>query len=253
MKETNYSIIANKYDKNQYRIQELKKDYDLEEYINQHNYGSYNVLDLSCGTGLYLAKQMPLFSNVNIVWNGLDASRDMLKKASEKVNNVNLVHGYAENLPFETNALDYISNNYAFHHYENKDIALDEIARVLKNDGVYKLHNIAIHKMPEWWVYKYFPSAYEEDLQRFWDDELIYQELLKRGFKVSKRIEYRKEEILVADYIQYAQNRDISVLTLISDTDYEYGLEKMKKDLRLDPLKEITNDFAELFIISKKI
>ncbi|MCF6137711.1 class I SAM-dependent methyltransferase [Pseudalkalibacillus berkeleyi] len=252
MKETDYSIIADKYDKNQYRIQEVKKDYDLEEYINQHNNGSYNVLDLSCGTGLYLAKQVPLFSNVNIVWNGLDASKD-IKKASEKVNNVNLVHGYAENIPFETNTLDYISNNYAFHHYENKDSALDEIARVLKNDGVYKLHNIAIHKMPEWWVYKYFPSAYEEDLKRFWDDELIYQQLLKRGFTVRKRIEYRKEDILVDDYIQYAQNRDISVLTLISETDYENGLEKMEKDLRLDPLKEITNDFAELFIISKKI
>ncbi|WP_261134814.1 methyltransferase domain-containing protein [Bacillus sp. Marseille-Q3570] len=177
----------------------------------------------------------------------------MLKKASEKVSNVNLVHGYADNILFESNTFDYISNNYAFHHYENKERALDEIARVLKNDGVYKLHNIAIHKMPEWRVCHYFPSAYEEDLSRFWDDELIYQELLKRGFKVNTRIEYRMEEISVADYIQFAQNRDISVLTLISDINYEYGLEKMEHDLQLDPHKTITNEFAELFIISKKM
>ena len=34
MKTTNYSKIADKYDKNQYRVDEIRFDYDLKEYID---------------------------------------------------------------------------------------------------------------------------------------------------------------------------------------------------------------------------
>ncbi|WP_347550006.1 hypothetical protein ABFG93_00290 [Pseudalkalibacillus hwajinpoensis] len=61
------------------------------------------------------------------------------------------------------------------------------------------------------------------------------------------------EQIAVADYVHHAENRDISVLTLINDADYKDGLEKMKSDLKVDPYKQITNDFAEVFFISKKL
>lgn len=253
MKTTNYSTIADNYDKNQFRSDELKLDLDLKDYVDQHKKTDYKMLDLSCGTGLYLEKQVPLFQGININWNGLDASKDMLKKANEKVKNVDLMHGYVERMPYDSDTFDFISNNYAFHHYVDKESALDEISRVLKVKGVYKLHNIAIHEMPKWWVYHYFPSAYEEDLKRFWDKELIYQELIKRGFEVKLRMEYRMEQVAVADYFHHAENRDISVLTLISDDDYEDGLEKMKNDLKVDPGKQITNDFAEVFFISKKL
>lgn len=58
--------------------------------------------------------------------------------------------------------------------------------------------------------------------------------------------------IRVNDYIDYAANRDISVLTLINDKEYEEGLERMKFDVKRNPDKTIANDFAELFCIAKK-
>lgn len=253
MKTTNYSTIAANYDNNQFRIDELKLDYDLMDYVEQHTQNNIEMLDLSCGTGLYLEKQIQLFKGKNINWYGLDASKEMLNKAKEKVEDVNLVHGYVEKLPYNSGVFDFISNNYAFHHYEDKEKALDEITRVLKVNGIYKLHNIAIHDMPKWWVYYYFPSAYEEDIKRFWKKELVYQKLIERGFKVNLKMEYRMEEIAVKDYFHHAENRDISVLTLISDKDYEDGLMRMKRDLQLDPSKKITNDFAEVFCVSKKV
>ncbi len=164
MKTTNYFTIADNYDKNQFRSDELKLDWDLKDYVDQHKKTDYKMLDLSCGTGLYLEKQVRLFQGTNINWNGLDASKDMLKKANEKVE-MRFKHGYVERMPYGSDTFDFISNNYAFHHYVDKESALDEISRVLKVNGVYKLHNIAIHEMPKWWVYHYFPSAYEEDLQ----------------------------------------------------------------------------------------
>lgn len=53
-------------------------------------------------------------------------------------------------MPYITETFDFISNNYAFHHYSDKGQALNEIYRVLTKGGIYKLHNIAIHNMPKW-------------------------------------------------------------------------------------------------------
>ena len=83
MKVTNYSEIADKYDNNKFR-HEIKPDADLVEYINKSTYTSYSVLDLACGTGIYLYNQMKYLDNMNIEWHGLDASIDMLNVAEIK-------------------------------------------------------------------------------------------------------------------------------------------------------------------------
>lgn len=61
------------------------------------------------------------------------------------------------------------------------------------------------------------------------------------------------ENVKVVDYLHYAENRDISVLTLVDDKDYEEGLERMKYDVKTNPDKTLVNDFAEMFLISKKL
>ena len=253
MKITNYSKVTERYDKNQYRVNEIRLDYDLKEYIENNSKPEYQVLDLSCGTGLYLEKQTNYFEGLYIKWNGLDLSEQMLSKAKEKVKNVEFVKADVVDMPYVTETFDFISNNYAFHHYIDKEQALNEIYRVITKGGIYKLHNIAIHDMPKWWVYHYFPTAYYEDLNRYWTKDLIFSELLSRDLEVNLKIEYRMENIKVKDYIGYAENRDISVLTLINDKDYEEGLERMRYDLKTNPDKTIVNDFAEMFCIAKKL
>ncbi|ENH96050.1 hypothetical protein J416_12634 [Gracilibacillus halophilus YIM-C55.5] len=253
MKTTNYSKIAEKYDKNQFRVKEIKLDYDLKDHLESNKQPEYSVLDLSCGTGLYLEKQVHYFNEVNIRWNGLDLSDQMLKKASEKVPNVEFINANVEDMPYHSDAFDFISNNYAFHHYSNKEQALNEVYRVLRKGGIYKLHNISIHDMSKWWVYHYFPTAYYEDLKRFWNKDVIFNELTVRGLEVNLKIEYKMEKIKVNDYLDYAVNREISVLTLIPDNDYEEGLERMKYDIKTNTDKTIVNDFAEMFCIAKKL
>ncbi|RCW62585.1 class I SAM-dependent methyltransferase [Saliterribacillus persicus] len=253
MKKTNYSKIAGKYDNNQFRVDEIRFDHDLKSYIENNIKSEYNVLDLSCGTGLYLEKQSNYFEGVNINWHGLDLSEQMLKKAKQKVSNSKFTTANVEAMPYPSEQFDFISNNYAFHHYINKEQALNEIYRVLQEGGIYKLHNISIQDMPKWWVYHYFPAAYYEDIKRFWSKEIIFHELTTRDLKVNLKIEYRMESIKVIDYLDYAKNRDISVLTLINDKDYEEGLGKMIDDIKTNPDKTIVNDFAEMFCITKKL
>ncbi|MCA1033183.1 hypothetical protein LCL90_00955 [Bacillus infantis] len=76
--------------------------------------------------------------------------------------------------------------------------------------------------------------------------------LTELGFKVNLRIEYRRENIRVNDYLFHAENRDISVLTLINDSEYHEGLERMRNDVKINPDINIVNDFAELFCTAEK-
>ncbi len=252
MRSTDYSRIAGRYDRNRYRVEEVRVDCDLKEYMEGHPQPHYDVLDLSCGTGLYLEKQMGGFAASPVKWHGLDASGEMLKKAKERASNAKLIQALAESMPYDLETFDFIFNNYAFHHYSQKEQVLDEIARVLRKGGICKLHNISIHEMPKWWIYQYFPAAYYEDLKRYWTKEVLYHELQLRGLTVNLQITYRMEQVRVADYLGFAENRDISVLTLLSDQDYQLGLEKMRYEVTADPEKTIVTDFAELFCLAEK-
>jgi len=124
MKITDYSQIADKYEKNTYRLDEMQFDKDLKEYIDKSPKSMYQVLDLACGTGIYLDTQINCFDSRNISWHGIDASEDMLEKTKSKLKNASLVNGLAEDMPYENEKFDYISNNYAFHHFLNKEAAL---------------------------------------------------------------------------------------------------------------------------------
>ena len=251
MKKTDFSTIARKYDKNKYR-HNIKHDQELESSINSYNGLNFKVLDLACGTGLYLQKQIEYFNSENIEWHGIDASEEMLLKAKQKVPNANLVKGLAERMPYSSNYFNFIINNFAFHHFTMKSKVLDEVERILDKDGIFKIHNIAIHEMTKWWVYQYFPSAYYEDLKRFWQKDLIFKELSIRGFAVELNINYTLKEAKIADLIEYARNRDISILTVIDDKEYMEGLEKMEHDLKKDSEAKIIVDFADLFIVGRK-
>jgi len=110
-------------------------------------------------------------------------------------------------MPYDSNSFDYIVNNYAFHHFTKKSEVLNEVTRVLKKNGIFKMHNIAIHDMKRWWVYIYFQGAYIEDTKRFWEKELIYTELFNRGFNVNLQIEYNMRAQKISNLLAYAENR----------------------------------------------
>ncbi|MBO8173451.1 MAG: methyltransferase domain-containing protein [Bacillaceae bacterium] len=252
MKVTDFSKIAGRYDRNPYRHQ-IKVDDELMQVIEKAENSPVRVLDLACGTGIYLNKQAKIFGDKAVEWHGLDMSDDMLQVAKSKGTSfINYTRGKAEKMPYPDDFFDYVVSNYAFHHFEYKADVLNEIRRVLKTGGVVKVHNISIHEMKKWWVYQYFPAAYELDLKRFWEKERLYQEFLHRGFDVSLYLYYKMETIRLADYLLYAENRDISVLTLLQDEDYKHGLEQMKKDVHADPQMSRIVDFAELDCVARK-
>ncbi len=96
------------------------------------------VLDVATGTG-DLAITVHNGTGAEIV--GLDLSQKMLDVGIEKVKKNNLqdkitmVKGDAENLPFEDNKFDAVTVAFGVRNFENLEKGLDELRRVVKEDG----------------------------------------------------------------------------------------------------------------------
>jgi ubiquinone/menaquinone biosynthesis C-methylase UbiE len=114
MKTTDYSIIAENYDKNKNRYG-FQKDDNIGELYGSNNV-DFTVLDLSCGTGNYLERQIIEYpiSKYRIKWIGIDKSEDMMRKAQAKNLNADLIIADVVNIPLEDNSVDYIKTGSRF-------------------------------------------------------------------------------------------------------------------------------------------
>ena len=98
------------------------------------------VLDVATGTG-DLAIELVRTGAQRIV--GLDLSEGMLDVGRQKIRKKNLseaiemVVGDSENLPFDDNSFDAITVAFGIRNFENLEIGLAEILRVLKPNGIF--------------------------------------------------------------------------------------------------------------------
>ncbi|MFA9289898.1 MAG: bifunctional demethylmenaquinone methyltransferase/2-methoxy-6-polyprenyl-1,4-benzoquinol methylase UbiE [Solirubrobacteraceae bacterium] len=96
------------------------------------------ILDIATGTGdlaITIAKK------IKTEVTGFDLSQNMLSVADKKVKKenlskyVSLIHGDAENMPFNENEYDIVTVSFGVRNFENLDKGLTEIYRVLKLNG----------------------------------------------------------------------------------------------------------------------
>ena len=158
----------------------------------------------------------------------------MLKIASAKVPFAQLDLADAKSLPYKDDLFDIIACNFAFHHFDNKQKCLDEMRRVLKVDGLLLMQNISPENIPDWWIYHYFPSTRVIDHDRFWTEGRLLSELGGLHFTATVELESMKETKL-ADLILEAENREVSQLTLIEESEYQDGLSRMRADRERSP------------------
>ena len=99
-----------------------------------------NILDIATGTG-DLAINLIKTDATQII--GLDISEGMLDVGRKKIlkkqldNTIEMVVGDSENLPFDDNSFDAITVAFGVRNFENLEIGLAEILRVLKPDGLF--------------------------------------------------------------------------------------------------------------------
>lgn len=95
------------------------------------------VLDVACGTGLFL---IPIASRFDVELFGSDMSLSMIETAHKKAKNNNLkvefFNADVHHIPFPDECFDVLLSTNAIHHFDLIK-SLKECARVLKKDGSY--------------------------------------------------------------------------------------------------------------------
>ena len=99
-----------------------------------------NILDIATGTG-DLAINLTRTKATQII--GLDISEGMLEVGRKKIlkkqlhKTIDMVVGDSENLPFDADTFDAITVAFGVRNFENLEVGLAEILRVLKPGGIF--------------------------------------------------------------------------------------------------------------------
>jgi len=118
------------------------------------------ILDIATGTG-DLAINLTETNASKII--GLDISEGMLNVGRKKIeklrlnNQIEMVFGDSENIPFESNYFDAITVAFGVRNFENLEKGLSEIYRVLKPNGTFVVLETSIPtKTPYKQGYKFY-------------------------------------------------------------------------------------------------
>jgi ubiquinone/menaquinone biosynthesis C-methylase UbiE len=122
------------------------------------------VLEVGCGSGRWLAEAGTTGARPV----GLDPSAGMLARAREQAPSAALVRGRAEALPFAAASCGAVLCIYVVHHLDDAARFVAEAARVLAPGGTLSVLALAPHDgVDRWYVYDYFDSARETDVERY--------------------------------------------------------------------------------------
>jgi ubiquinone/menaquinone biosynthesis C-methylase UbiE/DNA-binding transcriptional ArsR family regulator len=135
---------------------------------------SWTVGDLGCGTGQASAALAPFVAHVIAV----DASAAMLQAAKKRLSafeNVDLRRGDLEDLPIDHRKLDAATLMLVLHHLADPEIALAEVARVVKPGGRLLIVDMLPHDR----------ENYRQQMGHVWlgfSDEYLRRILRESGF-----------------------------------------------------------------------
>ena len=225
-----YDAIADLYDNQPYRGKSV--DPELAAFLARYRSDSPPaLLDLACGTGSQLVANRAVAAQARMV--GIDGSRGMLRQARRKSPEICWLQADASALPLGGGSVDFISCQYAFHHFQDKAGVLRDAFRVIRAGGRLVIYNLCPHDMPEWIYYAYFPQARDRDLADFWPPERMTSEMRRIGFQgVDLNRQHLHLDHDLAAFLDAARRRDNnSQLMALTDAAYEAGLSRIERDL----------------------
>jgi len=127
-----YDEVAEIYDRRYDRNRGRSYYSHLSRHILEHLPKGKKLLDLGCGTGLFIQRYRK-YGGIAI---GLDISPGMIQKARSRCNSGQFAVGNAEILPFRDDSFDALSSLLAFSYLKEPESMLREAYRVLRPGGV---------------------------------------------------------------------------------------------------------------------
>ncbi|WBL21539.1 MULTISPECIES: bifunctional demethylmenaquinone methyltransferase/2-methoxy-6-polyprenyl-1,4-benzoquinol methylase UbiE [unclassified Zunongwangia] len=184
--EQMFDKISGKYD-GMNRVISMGTDVSWRKKVVQmaKNHQPETVLDIATGTG-DLAIQIAEAADAKKIV-GLDLSEGMLKVGRKKIMSKNLqtqiemIQGDSEALPFEDNSFDVITVAFGVRNFENLELGLSEIYRVLKKGGLFIVLETSVPtKFPFKQGYKFYSNLILPTIGKlFSEDKDAYSYLSK--------------------------------------------------------------------------
>lgn len=229
MNSVDYDLVAHGYDA---RYGQNRYD-GIGDYLRRFLAQRRGVIaEVGCGTGHWLAALLREEVGTLV---GLDVSAGMLNRARQAAPAALLVRGTAMRLPWASGAFDAVYCVHALHHFEDKAAFLAECRRVLRPGGAFLTIGLDPHQGDDrWWVYDFFPAALIADRSRYQAASQTRAMLAALGFSHAST-ELAQHLPAEVSY-ESAQRRGIlerqstSQLMVISDHDYEAGVQRMRSE-----------------------
>jgi ubiquinone/menaquinone biosynthesis C-methylase UbiE len=226
----NYDQIAPLYDSQPYR--ERVVDPELLMFLRERGSDkSPALLDIACGTGNQLIANRSTATNGTLV--GVDRSIGMLRQARGKSTESTWIQADAAALPCPAHSFDFISCQFAFHHFADKAGMLREAFRVLRCKGRFVLRNLCPQESGDWLYYQYFRQAQLIDLLDFWPPDAIVAVAEGAGLApIHVELQHLRFEQDLSAWRQTLRRRDIcSQLQAIDDDTYEAGIRRLEGEI----------------------
>lgn len=246
----NYDRIAHLYD-------EPGRDHSLDprlvSFLKEKQSRSVRILDLGCGTGKQLAADRHVYPDLFMA--GLDLFHGMLAQAKQRSNRVQWIQGDSAHPPFSSKSFDYITNQYSYHHMQDKDSFFASVYRILKPGGQFVMTNIDPWSMTGWAIYRYFPPAKDRDFV----DALPVSEFVRKlesvGFdtiQVERQVQKSKETL--GELLAYASRRyRTSQLIALTDTDYQFYLQALQEAVQQQGSETtIDSEICRIWVSARK-
>jgi ubiquinone/menaquinone biosynthesis C-methylase UbiE len=245
--KTDYSKIARHYDKVRTKPGVLSSKIIKYGGIKPGNM----VLDFGCGTGRFTNDLSALTECLLI---GLEPSLEMLRKAllKDRSRSVAWTLGDGQQLPFANEIFDGVYMTFVLHHLERKELALQEIYRVLKKGGRCVIMTTS-HSQIRRHVLNDFPGVTAIDLKRFPSVPSIKKSMTNMSFKnVHYHVFHRFESTPMHKYLERVKSKYASTLTLFNEKEFQRRFRVFKQKMQAKHGTHVKRISGFVFVVARK-
>lgn len=228
LRPINYDEIANIYDqryRSAYKPEGIvAKLLDLARDVRPER-----ILEVGCGTGHWVN----VLQTTAQVY-GMDSSFGMLQKARERKRTFSLIHGDGNSLPFRSNTFDIIFCVNTLHHFDNPSGFIHASRQLLRRGGALAVIGMNPHTgRDQWFLYDYFPGAYEADLVRYPSPGTIVDWMIAADFESATwQVGERILDTRIGREVLPLPKNVTSQLTLLTPQAYRDGIARIEANLQ---------------------
>lgn len=189
---------------------------------------SLDVLDLGAGSGMFsagLARHARASSVIGV--EPSDAMRAEAVKHSA-ANAVTYVAGSADSIPASDGTFDLVLISRVIHHVRDRVAAAQELARVLRPDGVVVIRTTFSEALDAV-VYEFWPALLRPDRERFSTRADLLADFAEAGFEVREVTSFAQPVTSsLHEYYTRLTTRPQSKFDQLSSAEYDDGLARLR-------------------------